>query len=135
MLLGFPLIAGGRDIAGKVINRIDYQPLAGVSVRIDGTVTGDDGRYLIPGMKGGNYVLEFSFVGMKTVRKEIRLTDKTRCTGNTGNDTKINVRGLEDNRVQIYMDGYALNTPDGSFNINDIPLQLIDRINSRCGGI
>lgn len=26
------------------------------------------------------------------------------------------------------MDGYALNTPDGSFSINDIPLQFIDRI-------
>jgi outer membrane receptor protein involved in Fe transport len=53
---------------------------------------------------------------------------KVRRTGNTGSDTKINVRGLEGNRVQIYMDGYALNTPDGSFNINDIPLQFIDRI-------
>ncbi|MDR0698591.1 MAG: carboxypeptidase-like regulatory domain-containing protein [Tannerella sp.] len=198
VLLGFPLIASGQDITGKVINCTDYQPLAGVSVRIDGTVagtvTGDDGRYLIPGMKEGNYVLEFSFVGMKTVRREVRLTDNTRktvnvCmeeditsldevtvearrerktlkeareqgvpvsvidgkllagrgtsitevlnhqtgvkirrTGGAGSDTKINVRGLEGNRVQIYMDGYALNTPDGSFNINDIPLQFIDRI-------
>ncbi|MDR2533702.1 MAG: TonB-dependent receptor plug domain-containing protein, partial [Tannerellaceae bacterium] len=53
---------------------------------------------------------------------------KIRRTGNTGNDTKVNVRGLEGNRVQIYLDGYALNTPDGSFSINDIPLQFIERI-------
>ncbi|MDR1120620.1 MAG: TonB-dependent receptor plug domain-containing protein [Dysgonamonadaceae bacterium] len=53
---------------------------------------------------------------------------KVRRTGGAGSDTKINVRGLEGNRVQIYMDGYALNTPDGSFSINDIPLQFIDRI-------
>ena len=53
---------------------------------------------------------------------------KVRRTGGAGSDTKINVRGLEGNRVQIYLDGHALNTPDGSFSINDIPLQFIDRI-------
>ena len=53
---------------------------------------------------------------------------KLRQTGGAGSQTKVNVRGLEGNRVQIYMDGYALNTPDGSFSINDIPLQFIDRI-------
>lgn len=53
---------------------------------------------------------------------------KLRQTGGVGSQTKINVRGLEGNRVQIYMDGYALNTPDGNFSINDIPLQFIDRI-------
>ena len=53
---------------------------------------------------------------------------KLRQTGGVGSQTKINVRGLEGNRVQIYMDGYPLNTPDGNFSINDIPLQFIDRI-------
>ena len=53
---------------------------------------------------------------------------KTRNTGGYGSQTKVNVRGLEGNRVQIYMDGYPLNTPDGNFSINDIPLQFIDRI-------
>ncbi|MDH6533862.1 TonB-dependent receptor [Parabacteroides sp. 52] len=53
---------------------------------------------------------------------------KVRRTGSVGSDTKVNVRGLEGNRVQIYIDGQALNSPDGSFSINDIPLQFIDRI-------
>ena len=53
---------------------------------------------------------------------------KIRRVGAVGSETKVNVRGLEGNRVQIYMDGKPLNTPDGSFNINDIPLQYIDRI-------
>lgn len=53
---------------------------------------------------------------------------KLRQTGGAGSQTKVNVRGLEGNRVQLYMDGYALNTPDGNFSINDIPLQFIDRI-------
>ena len=41
---------------------------------------------------------------------------KLRQTGGVGSQTKINVRGLEGNRVQIYMDGYPLNTPDGNFS-------------------
>ncbi len=53
---------------------------------------------------------------------------KIRQTGGVGSETKINVRGLEGNRVQIYMDGNPLNTPDGSFSINDIPLQFIERV-------
>ncbi len=53
---------------------------------------------------------------------------KIRQTGGAGSQTKINVRGLEGNRVQIYMDGYPLNTPDGNFSIDDVPLQFIDRI-------
>jgi outer membrane cobalamin receptor len=53
---------------------------------------------------------------------------KVRRTGGVGSDTKINVRGLEGKRVQIYLDGHALHTPDGSFSLNDIPLQFIDRI-------
>ncbi len=53
---------------------------------------------------------------------------KLRKTGGIGSAPKINIRGLEGNRVQIYLDGIALNTQDGSFSINDIPLQFIDRI-------
>lgn len=53
---------------------------------------------------------------------------KLRNTGGVGDQAKINVRGLEGNRVQIYINGIPLNTPDGSFSINDIPLQFIDRI-------
>jgi outer membrane cobalamin receptor len=197
----FPLLAGGQGIAGKVVGCIDYRPLAGVSVRVDGssagTVTGSDGRYslpALPALDAGSYKLVFSFTGMKSETRTVDLSAgktkavnvcmeedpvaigevtvearyerksltearqqgvpvsvidgkllagrgtsiaevinhqtgvKVRRTGNTGSDTKINVRGLEGNRVQIYLDGYALNTPDGSFSINDIPLQFIDRI-------
>ncbi|WP_329903469.1 TonB-dependent receptor [Porphyromonas pogonae] len=53
---------------------------------------------------------------------------KIRRTGGVGSSAKINIRGLEGKRVQVYIDGYALNTNDGGFNINDIPLQFIDRI-------
>jgi outer membrane cobalamin receptor len=191
-------VANGQTIGGKVVDCLDYQPLSGVSVKItgspQGTSTDAAGRYTFSDLNAGFYTLEFSFIGMKTVRKEVNLAKngketaiicmeedaqalgevvvearherkslkeaheqgvpvsvidgktlagrgtsiaevlnhqtgvKIRQTGGVGSENKINVRGLEGNRVQIYLDGKPLNTPNGSFSINDIPLQFIDRI-------
>ncbi len=51
-----------------------------------------------------------------------------RQSGGFGSSATISVRGLEGKRVQVYIDGNPVNTPDGSFGINDIPLQLIERV-------
>ncbi|MFT3948193.1 MAG: TonB-dependent receptor [Agriterribacter sp.] len=51
-----------------------------------------------------------------------------RRTGGVGSEARISVRGLEGKRVQIFIDGNPLNTPDGSLGINDLPLQIIERI-------
>ncbi|SEW52789.1 TonB-dependent receptor plug domain-containing protein [Chitinophaga arvensicola] len=51
-----------------------------------------------------------------------------RQTGGLGSEARISIRGLEGKRVQIFIEGNPLNTPDGSLSINDIPLQLIERI-------
>ncbi len=51
-----------------------------------------------------------------------------RQSGGAGSTSTVSVRGLEGKRVQIFIDGNPLNTPDGSFGINDLPLQLIERI-------
>lgn len=51
-----------------------------------------------------------------------------RRTGGLGSDARISIRGLEGKRVQVFIDGNPLNTPDGSLGINDLPLQIIERI-------
>lgn len=51
-----------------------------------------------------------------------------RRTGGLGSEARISIRGLEGKRVQIFIDGRPLNTPDGSLGINDLPLQIIERI-------
>ncbi|MEH0157391.1 TonB-dependent receptor [Limibacter armeniacum] len=51
-----------------------------------------------------------------------------RRSGGFGSTATISVRGLEGKRVQVFIDGNPVNTPDGSFGINDIPLQLIERV-------
>jgi len=48
--------------------------------------------------------------------------------GGLGSRSTIAIHGLEGKRVKIYIDGTPLNSPDGSFGINDIPIQFIERI-------
>lgn len=58
-----------------------------------------------------------------------------RQTGGLGSQARINIRGLEGKRVQLFIDGNPLNTPDGSLGINDLPLQVIERIEVYKGSV
>jgi vitamin B12 transporter len=58
-----------------------------------------------------------------------------RQSGGVGSSSKINVRGLEGKRVQVFIDGNPLNTPDGSLGINDLPVQIIERIEIYKGSV
>ncbi len=53
---------------------------------------------------------------------------KIRQSGGLGSSSRIVVHGLEGKRVQVLLDGDPLNSPDGSISINDIPIDLIERI-------
>lgn len=54
----------------------------------------------------------------------VRLTEE----GGLGSRSTIAIHGLEGKRVKIFIDGSPLSSPDGTFGINDIPIQLIERI-------
>lgn len=49
-------------------------------------------------------------------------------SGGTGSSSRIIVHGLEGNRVQILWDGMPMNTNDGSFSLDEIPIDIIERI-------
>lgn len=53
---------------------------------------------------------------------------KIRQTGGLGSSSRIMIHGLEGNRVQLLVDGMPFNTLDGTFSIDDIPIDLIERI-------
>ena len=53
---------------------------------------------------------------------------KIRRTGGMGSSSRINIHGLEGKRVQIFLDGDPVNSPDGNFTIDEIPIDLIERI-------
>ncbi|MDR0698868.1 MAG: TonB-dependent receptor plug domain-containing protein, partial [Tannerella sp.] len=86
--------AKGQIINGVVTGCADRQPLAGVTVRIVGTNTGsatnNNGKYQISNkrMEGVIYTLEFSYVGMETVRKDVKIPSKA---GNANEVVTINV--------------------------------------------
>jgi vitamin B12 transporter len=58
-----------------------------------------------------------------------------RLSGGLGSESRISVRGLEGKRVQVFLDGNPLNSPDGSLGINDLPVQIIERIEIYKGSV
>ncbi|MFH2066849.1 MAG: TonB-dependent receptor [Pseudomonadota bacterium] len=51
-----------------------------------------------------------------------------RQEGGLGSNSTIAIQGLEGKRVKLFINGNPVNTPDGTFGINDIPIQLIERV-------
>ncbi|TAJ12662.1 TonB-dependent receptor [Marinilabiliaceae bacterium JC017] len=101
------VIVVGENEDNKTIKKIKQSPMA-VSII--------DGRDFKGRVSGVNEILSRT-AGIK-IRQE----------GGLGSNAKISVHGLEGNRVAIFINGFALNSPDGSFNINDIAIDIIERI-------
>jgi outer membrane receptor protein involved in Fe transport len=53
---------------------------------------------------------------------------KIRQSGGVGSTARISIRGIEGRRIAVFIDSHPVTAPDGSFGINDLPLQLIERI-------
>ena len=49
-------------------------------------------------------------------------------TGGLGSSSRNIVHGLEGNRIQILWDGIPMSTSDGTFSIDEIPIDIIERI-------
>jgi iron complex outermembrane receptor protein len=66
-----------RGIIEGTVRDVDGHPLAGASVVIDslsaGVAAGNDGRYMLRGLKNGVYSLRFSFTGYETVTEKVTL--------------------------------------------------------------
>lgn len=70
LFLSITAYAQTGKISGTVTDKKTGETLIGVTVRIKGTAkgtsTGADGKYLIPAMQDGKYVIEASYVGYAT---------------------------------------------------------------------
>lgn len=53
---------------------------------------------------------------------------KVRQSGGLGSSAKISIHGLEGKRIMILVDGSPIDSRDGNFGINDIPVDFIDHI-------
>lgn len=81
-LMMFSLTYAQHKISGKIQENETNFPLAGASVYIEelkkNTFTDIEGNYEFPSIKPGNYLIEISAFGYKTITQEIHLTeDKT----------------------------------------------------------
>ena len=66
-------------------------------------------------------------VSLETVlNKTIGL--KVGQSGGLGSSSRIIVHGLEGNRIQILWDGIPMSTSDGVFSLDEIPIDIIERI-------
>ena len=170
-------------------------PLPGATIKIHktnfGTVTDGSGNFKILHIPSGNYVLQVSAVGFKTVKKEIAITDKplstlnfnlfesaeqmetvnvigrtasqevnrqafnvtavdakklynttldisgaldrvagirVRESGGVGANFNLSLNGFSGNHVRYFIDGIPMDNFGTSFQINNIPINIADRI-------
>ena len=92
-LMNIPLLLfaqGGYRVTGRILSAEDNQPLIGVSVLEKGTsngvITDIDGNYSITVTKSPA-TLQFSYVGMKTIDKQV--TASTRINLTMENDAQM----------------------------------------------
>jgi outer membrane cobalamin receptor len=112
-------------IRGKVTDCNDGKPLAGVTVRIAGTETGSatdkEGQYRINPIKEGRYTVEFSYIGMKTVSREIRIE--------AGRDKILNVCIEEDatslGEVVVVAKSPVQHVRETSFNVTAVDTKAL----------
>ena len=61
----------GATVGGVVVSARTAQPLAGAAISVvgttRGTVTNEDGRFLIPGLQGSQFTLNVSMIGYRSV--------------------------------------------------------------------
>ena len=74
-------------IKGKVLDRQTSEPFGFVAVKVvrqgtdalvQGTVTDEEGNFLVDGLPNGNYTLQLSFVGYKPHERNIQISDRHR---------------------------------------------------------
>lgn len=77
--LSYNMAAQG-EISGKITNKASGEAIPGVTVYIPeiqkGTVTDENGIYLLKNLPTGTFKLRFSFIGYATVIKAVDLSDK-----------------------------------------------------------
>ena len=93
------LISSNATLSGKVIDGESKQPLIGASVYIHdlklGAVSDVDGNYTLTQLPSGTFLVEVSFVGYKTISREISIN------GDTKADFELTETPIEQNEVVV----------------------------------
>ncbi len=141
MLVLFAIYGFGqtRNLTGTVTSGEDGLSLAGVTVVIKGTstgeVTGSNGTYSIP-FTGSSGVLEFSFIGMKTVEVDITSSNVydvvMEMSAINLEDVVVTALGLSREKKTL---GYSVQNV-GSEELSEVkPINVVNAISGKVAGV
>jgi len=86
MLTSFAFAAGAGNLAGKVTNEKNGDPIADANVYIEGTefgmLTRNNGTFLLKNVPEGMYTVAVSYLGYELMKKEVEIKDGLTSTVN-----------------------------------------------------
>ncbi|MBR9976724.1 MAG: TonB-dependent receptor [Bacteroidetes bacterium] len=97
LLAAVPVLSQELSVRGRVVMKDDGSPLPNANVilkrlpdstTVGGTVTGRDGGFTFEKLRGGRYVLHASFVGFRSLVKEIALRGQSASLGDLALEEK-----------------------------------------------
>ncbi len=80
LVLSALTVSAQHAITGRITDELNGEPLTGVNVYIPelsrGTVSDSTGNYSLSNLPNGRFIIQYSFVGFKTVNREVQLYGK-----------------------------------------------------------
>jgi hypothetical protein len=140
--LGYKTIYKQITVSDSSRNFLEIEMVETINILSEVTITGKTKEAEEVAVIKNN-VMPVTIITAKQIENRTNLNEilarqagvQIRVSGGLGSSSKISVRGLEGKRVAIFLDGNPLNTPDGSLGINDLPVQIIERIEIYKGAV
>ena len=104
------------NLTGKIIDKLTHEPIAYANVAlfssidsalVSGTITDDNGQFLMEKLKKGKYSIKMSFIGYQAViTNNVLLQPGTRNLGET--ELSVLSENIEENNREKYKTGHEL---------------------------
>ncbi len=132
LFLNINLLAQGT-IRGKVIDKTTKEPLPSADVHLvelkRGTITQNDGTFIINKVPAGNYILEVSYIGYKKTQKKINLKDdETIDLDIELEQTAISLPGVVVTGTMYERSAFEIHQPIAVLDEDKLGLRLSDNI-------
>jgi iron complex outermembrane receptor protein len=115
-------------ITGRVLDATTEEPLPAVNVGLRGTAlgaaTGQDGRFVIERVPADTYVLQASFIGYQTIRREVTVrAGETATVELRFTPADVELQGVEivGRRSRSYDAGYSFVATKSATPLKDVP--------------
>lgn len=139
LLAGMQVAFAQRTVTGRVTRAADNTPLAGVTVQVKGTTTGNitdlDGKFTLP-VLNNEAVLVFSFIGFNpkevTVGAQTSIVVALEESNQMLNEVVVTALGISRESKSL---GYAVATVDNSVIMENRALNVAQSLDGRVAGL